>query len=71
MTRDKNAPSSARVSVAIKVAPGGNVTSATTSGDPNGYGGLASCIAMRVRGWQFPRSSGSTTVNVPFVFAAQ
>lgn len=71
MTREKDAPSSARVSVAIKVAPGGNVTSATTTGDPKGYSGLASCIAMRVRGWQFPRSSGATTVNVPFVFAAQ
>jgi hypothetical protein len=36
MTRDKKAPSSARVWVAIKVAPGGHVTSATARGDPNG-----------------------------------
>ncbi len=71
MSRDKDAPSSARVTVAISVASSGNVTGASSSGDPRGYTGLASCITQRVRGWQFPRSSGSTTVNVPFVFAAQ
>jgi hypothetical protein len=70
-TRDKNAPSSARVSVAITVAASGSVQNVSTSGDPRGYRGLASCIARRVRGWQFPASSGQTTVNVPFVFAAQ
>jgi hypothetical protein len=71
MSRDKNAPSSARVTVAISVAPSGSVTGASTSGDPKGYSGLSSCITQRVRGWTFPRSSGATTVNVPFVFAAQ
>jgi hypothetical protein len=71
MTRDKDAPSSARVTVAITVAPSGSVTSATSNGDPKGYTGLSSCIVQRVRGWSFPRSSGQTTVNVPFVFAAQ
>ncbi len=70
-TRDKNAPSSARVSVTIKVAPSGSVQGVSTSGDPAGYQGLSRCIAARVRGWQFPASSGTTTVNVPFVFAAQ
>lgn len=69
--RSKDAPSSARVSVSIVVSPSGSVQSATTSGDPKGYPGLSSCIASRVRGWQFPASSGTTTVNVPFVFAAQ
>lgn len=71
MTRDKDAPSSARVSVAITVSSTGAVTKASTSGDPKGYSGLSSCISRKVRGWQFPRSSGTTTVNVPFVFAAQ
>lgn len=70
-TRDRDAPSSARVSVSITVGPSGSVQSASTSGDPKGYRGLASCIASRVRGWQFPASGGNTTVNVPFVFAAQ
>ncbi|MEB2343304.1 MAG: GYF domain-containing protein [Deltaproteobacteria bacterium] len=69
--RDKDAPTSARVSVTIKVAPSGSVQSVSTSGDPKGYHGLAGCIGSKVRGWQFPPSSGSTTVNVPFVFAAQ
>ena len=70
-TRDSNAPSSARVAVNITVASSGSVQSVSTSGDPRGYRGLATCIARRVRGWQFPASSGQTTVNVPFVFAAQ
>jgi TonB family protein len=70
-TRDADAPTSARVSVTITVAPSGSVQGVSTSGDPRGYRGLASCIARRVQGWQFPASSGQTTVNVPFVFAAQ
>jgi predicted Zn finger-like uncharacterized protein len=70
-TRAKDAPTAARVTVTITVGPSGNVQNATTSGDPRGYRGLASCIGSRVRGWQFPASSGTTTVNVPFVFAAQ
>ncbi len=70
-TRDADAPSTARVSVTIQVAPSGSVSSVSTSGDPKGYRGLSSCIAARVRGWQFPPASGSTTVNVPFVFATQ
>ena len=70
-TRDTNAPTSARVSVTLVVSPNGRVASATTGGDPVGYRGLARCIEARVRGWQFPAATGSTTVNVPFVFAAQ
>ncbi len=69
--RSKDAPTSARVNVAIVVAPSGSVQSVSTSGDPKGYPGLAGCIAARVKAWQFPSSSGTTTVNVPFVFAAQ
>jgi len=71
MSRAKDAPSTARVTVSIGVAPSGSVTSATSSGDPRGYPGLASCITGRVRAWRFPASGGATTVNVPFVFAAQ
>jgi predicted Zn finger-like uncharacterized protein len=70
-TRDRNAPSSARVSATIEVASSGKVRSVRTSGDPNGYRGLARCIESRVRGWRFPASGGKTTVNVPFVFTAQ
>lgn len=70
-TRSQDAPTSARVNVTITVGASGSVQSVSTSGEPNGYRGLAGCIASRVRGWQFPASSGNTTVNVPFVFAAQ
>jgi len=70
-SRAPDAPTSARVSVKIDVSPNGNVSAASSSGDPKGYRGLASCIESRVRNWTFPPSSGSTTVNVPFVFAAQ
>jgi predicted Zn finger-like uncharacterized protein len=70
-TRDKDAPTTARVSVAITVLPSGSVQNAAVGGDPRGYRGLAQCISSRVRGWQFPPSGDTTTVNVPFVFAAQ
>jgi hypothetical protein len=70
-TRSQDAPTSARVNVTITVAASGSVQGVSTSGEPSGYRGLAGCIAARVRGWQFPASSGTTTVNVPFVFAAQ
>lgn len=70
-TRSKDAPSSARVNVSITVAASGAVQNVSSSGDPRGYHGLARCIQSKVRSWRFPRSSGTTTVNVPFVFAAQ
>ncbi|MEP7051324.1 MAG: GYF domain-containing protein [Pseudomonadota bacterium] len=70
-TRDRDAPTTARVSVAITVMPSGSVSNAAVGADPKGYRGLAQCISSRVRGWQFPPSGDSTTVNVPFVFAAQ
>jgi len=70
-TRDRDAPTTARVSVAITVMPSGSVSNAAVGPDPKGYRGLAQCISSRVRGWQFPPSGDSTTVNVPFVFAAQ
>jgi predicted Zn finger-like uncharacterized protein len=69
--RDPNAPTSARVTLTISVGATGSVQNVTTSGDPRGYPGLANCIAARVHAWQFPATGGSTTVNVPFVFAAQ
>jgi hypothetical protein len=70
-TRDKDAPTTARVNVAITVMPSGSVQSAVVGGDPKGYRGLSQCISSRVHGWQFPPSGDTTTVNVPFVFAAQ
>jgi len=70
-SRAPDAPTTARVSVKIDISPSGNVSSVSSNGDPKGYRGLATCIESRVRSWSFPPSSGATTVNVPFVFAAQ
>jgi hypothetical protein len=69
--RAKDAPMTAKVTVSITVGPSGSVQSATTSGDPRGYTGLANCIGSSVRAWQFPASGGTTIANVPFVFAGQ
>jgi predicted Zn finger-like uncharacterized protein len=70
-SRSADAPSSARVGVAITISASGNVDNVTTTGDPKGYPNLAHCIEAKVRAWRFPRSSGTTTANVPFVFAVQ
>jgi len=67
--RPPSAPSSARVLVSMNVAPDGKVQSATATGG-DGYPGLATCVQGQVRNWAFPPSDGST-VQVPFVFAAQ
>lgn len=69
--RAKDAPMTAKVTVTITVGGSGSVQSATTSGDPKGYTGLANCIASSVRSWTFPASGGTTIANVPFVFAGQ
>lgn len=70
-SRAPDAPSSARVGVAITISSSGGVDNVTTTGDPKGYPNLAHCIEAKVRAWRFPRSSGTTTANVPFVFAVQ
>jgi TonB family protein len=69
--RSPDAPTTARVTATITVGANGRVQNVTTSGDPKGYRGLASCIQQRVRSWEFPPSGGTTEFNVPFVFAAQ
>ncbi len=69
--RAADAPSTARVTTTIQIAPSGAVTHVKHSGDPRGYPGLGACIVTRLKGWTFPKSNGSTTANIPFVFAAQ
>jgi hypothetical protein len=69
--RAPGAASTARVSASVVISPSGAVQSATASGSEKDYPGLASCIASRIRSWKFPPSSGTTPVNIPFVFAAQ
>jgi hypothetical protein len=61
----------ARVVVTVTITPAGRVASAEHHGDPFGFPGLGACIATRVKSWKFPRAATGTTVNIPFVFAAQ
>lgn len=69
--RAKDGPSTAKVSATITIGPSGNVDSVSASGGDKDFPGLSSCVASRIKGWKFPPSGGSTTVSVPFVFAAQ
>jgi predicted Zn finger-like uncharacterized protein len=69
--RPPNGSTNARVNGSITIGASGNVENATASGGEKDFPGLSSCIASRMRGWRFPPSGGSTTVNVPFVFAGQ
>ncbi|MSP24544.1 MAG: DUF4339 domain-containing protein [Myxococcales bacterium] len=59
-----------RVSVAITVGASGTVQSARASGG-GGNSGLVNCVTGKVRGWKFPASGGTTTINAPFVFVSQ
>jgi TonB family protein len=68
--RAPNAPSSARVVVAISVGRDGSVQNASAVGG-DGYPGLSSCVQNNVKNWKFPQSDGTTQLSVPFVFAAQ
>jgi hypothetical protein len=67
----KNGKKSARVTAQITIAPSGAVQSVSAGGAEGDFPGLSSCIAGRIKGWKFPASGGTTTVNVPFVFNAQ
>jgi serine/threonine protein kinase len=69
--RAPGVPSSAKVTAQITIDPSGRVSSVTASGAPRGYAGLANCIEDAVKGWTFPRSSGETVTNVPFMFVGQ
>lgn len=70
-SRSTNGPTNARVNGSITIGPSGNVDAASANGAERDFPGLSSCIAGRMKGWKFPPSGSSTTVNVPFVFAGQ
>jgi hypothetical protein len=70
-SRGSTGPTNARVSAQIVIGPSGAVQSATAGGAESDFPGLSSCIAARLKAWSFPPSSGSKTVNIPFVFAGQ
>ena len=59
----------ARVTAHFVIGADGAVTSATVDGSDDVT--MTTCIASRVRSWQFPapRGGGLVTVNYPFVFS--
>ncbi|HEX7666056.1 MAG TPA: AgmX/PglI C-terminal domain-containing protein, partial [Polyangiaceae bacterium] len=60
--------SAANVTCHVTIAANGSVSSANAEGsDPV----ITKCIEQQVKGWQFPPSSGSTQVNLPFHFVRQ
>jgi predicted Zn finger-like uncharacterized protein len=69
--RSRDGATTARVQARIVIGPSGSVQSATASGAERDFPGLSSCIQGKVQGWKFPASGGTSTVSVPFVFAAQ
>jgi predicted Zn finger-like uncharacterized protein len=70
-TRTRGVPSSARIVASISIDSSGRVRTATVAGAPRGYPGLGRCIERSLTTWQFPRSSGQTLADVPFLFTAQ
>lgn len=66
--RARGAPNEVRIDATIVVSSAGNVDRVTTTGDPPGYPNLAACVESKIRKWQFPRRSVSSTVDVPFMF---
>jgi hypothetical protein len=69
--RAPGVPTSAKVTAQITVEASGRVRSVNVSGAPRGYPGLARCIETSVKGWTFPRGSGETVAQVPFMFVGQ
>lgn len=60
----------ARVFMSMTIDASGSVINVETKGEAPGFPGLSACIADAMRTWKFPRSAGSTTVNLPFEFRA-
>jgi hypothetical protein len=70
-SRSKDGRATARVQARIVIGPSGSVQSVRASGAEGDFPGLSSCIQGKVQGWKFPASGSTSTVDVPFVFAAQ
>jgi hypothetical protein len=57
-----------KVTAKVVIGGGGQVQSATATGnDPI----IARCIENNIKGWRFPATGGSTTVDIPFTFLRQ
>ncbi len=63
-----NHPPSVKVVARVNVNGSGTVTNVSTDGnDPV----VAKCIEGQVRGWTFPPTGASSTVDIPFTFLSQ
>ncbi|MBX3227746.1 MAG: AgmX/PglI C-terminal domain-containing protein [Labilithrix sp.] len=60
--------SSASVTVTANLAPNGQVSSVSSSGDDPALG---KCIESQVKSWTFPAPGSPTTINIPFKFVRQ
>jgi predicted Zn finger-like uncharacterized protein len=69
--RAQNGPTTVKITGSITVSGSGAVSDASASGGEKDFPGLSSCIAASMKRWKFPPSGGSSTFNVPFVFAGQ
>jgi hypothetical protein len=70
-TRKAEAPPNVRVPAHLEIDSSGAVTDVQVQDAPPSYPELSGCIATVLRSMRFPRSAGTTTVNIPFVFQAQ
>jgi predicted Zn finger-like uncharacterized protein len=66
--RGGSSESNVNVRVHLSIAASGHVQSASADGNDQI---VTKCIENNVRGWVFPPSSGSTTVDIPFHFLRQ
>jgi len=69
--RAPGAPTNVSVPTHIEIDSSGAVTEVQVQDAPPSYPGLSSCIAGVLRSVRFPRSAGTTSVNIPFVFQGQ
>ena len=65
-----DAPTSVRIPAHAEVDPSGAVTWVQLDGTPAAYPDLPKCVIDIVRSLRFPRSSTTSMLNIPFVFAA-
>lgn len=58
-----------RINAQVTIGASGTVQRVNAQG--GSFGNLGTCIERVVRRWRFPRSSGTTSTSIPFVFSGQ
>ena len=67
-SRRTDAPSHVSVTITLTVGTEGRVLNSASTGDDLG---VAKCIEMETRSWQFPHPAAATSVNIPFKFVQE